>query len=121
MKFYYNGKLIRTSKSHTYTHAVIDTVTGGCKGCRASKETAEAIISTEVAYYEKKIGNYKNAVKALQNGKSGYYAKDGRRTYYSKFSADSTVERYNEWIGWDRNYINSVKANWQVVELEARA
>lgn len=120
MKFYYNGQLVRTSKSHEYTHAVIDTITGGCKGCRVGKDKAEAIISTEVAYYEKKINNYTNAIKAMKNGKNGYYAKDGRHTYFRKFSSDSTIERYNEWIEWNRNYINSVKANWKVVELEAR-
>lgn len=120
MKFYYNGKLVRTSKSHTYTHAVIDISTGGCKGCRTSRDTAEAIITSEVAHYEKKVGNYENAIKAMESGKSGYYAKDGRHTYYTKFSADSTVEKYMEWIEWNRDYINSIKANWQVVELEAR-
>ena len=120
MKFYYNDKLIRTSKNHIYTHAVIDITTGGCKGCRADKANAEAIISAEVANYEKRISNYENAIKALQNGKSGYYAKDGRHTYYSRFDADSTVEKYTEWIEWNRNYINEVKTNWQVVELEAR-
>lgn len=120
MKFYYEGKLVRTSKTHEYTHAVIDITTGACKGCRVGKDKAEAIISAEVSYYDKKISNYTNAIKALENGKSGYYAKDGRHTYYCKFSSDITVERYKEWIAWDKDYINSVKANWKVVELEAR-
>lgn len=120
MKFYYNGQLVRTSKNHEYTHAVINIVSGGCMGCRVGKDKAEAIISTEVAKYEKQIANYENAIKALQNGKSGYYAKDGRHTYFSKFSADNTVEKYREWIAWNMDYINKVKANWQVVELEAR-
>lgn len=120
MKFYYNGQLIRTSKNHIYTHAVIDTTTGGCKGCRKDKATAEAVISSEVAYYENQIKNYESAIKALKSGKSGYYAKDGRHTYFSRFSANITVEKYTEWINWRRDYINSVKANWKVVELEAR-
>lgn len=121
MKFYYNGKLVRTSKNHEYTHAVINITNDGCMGCRASKETAEAIITSEIAQYEKRIANYESAIKALESGKSGYYAKEGRRIYYNKFSSDSTVERYIERIEWCREYINKVMANWQVVELEARA
>lgn len=120
MKFYYNGNLVRTSKSHEYTHAVIDITTGGCKGCRVGKDNAEAIITSECARYEKQIKNYESAIKALQSGKSGYYAKDGRHTYYNRFSADNTVEKYNEWIAWNREHIDSIKTNWQVVELEAR-
>lgn len=118
MKFYYNGTLVRTSKNHEYTHAVINTVSGGCMGCRVGKDKAEAIISTEVAQYEKRIANYKSAIKALEDGKSGYYAKEGRHTYFNKFSPDSTVEKYRERIEWCREYIDKVKANWQVVELE---
>lgn len=120
MKFYYNGQLVRTSKNHIYTHAVINAKNNACMGCRASKDSAEAIISTEVAQYEKRIANYESAIKALESGRSGYYAKEGRHTYYERFSADRTVEKYTEWIEMNRAYIDNVKANWQVVELEAR-
>ncbi len=120
MKFYYNGKLVRTSKTHAYTHAVIDITTGGCKGCRTSKESAEAVISSEIAQYSKKNDNYKTAIKALENGKSGYYGKDGRRTYYEKFASEDTVEKYNRWIAVNDEYIEEIKANWKVVALEAR-
>lgn len=120
MKFYYNGQLVRTSKNHIYTHAVINAENNACMGCRASKDTAEAVISTEVAQYEKRIANYESATKALESGKSGYYAKEGRHTYFNKFSPDSTVERYRERIEWCREYIDYIKANWKVVELEAR-
>ena len=120
MKFYYNGQLIRTSKSHEYTHAVIDTLTGECKGCRVGKDKAEAIISSEIASHEKYIANYKSAIKAMESGKSGYYAKEGRHTYYHKIPIDRTVDKYREWIEWNRKYIDSVKADWKVVELEVR-
>ena len=120
MKFYYNGKLIRTSKNHEYTHAVIDITTGKCKGCRANEYTASTIISTECAWYERQIDNYRNAIKALESGKKGYYAKDGRRTYFSRFDADASVENYTRWIEWNMEHIKEIKANWKVVELEAR-
>ncbi len=120
MKFYYNGQLVRTSKSHEYTHAVIDITTNGCKGCRVGRYKAEAIISAEVAEYERRAKNYESAIKALESGKTGYYVKEGRRTWFNKFSADATVEKYREWIAWNREYVDSIKANWKVVELEAR-
>lgn len=44
MKFYYNGQLMRTSKTHNYTHAVIahhDDGTISCIACSASRELAE--------------------------------------------------------------------------------
>lgn len=120
MKFYYNGELIRTSKNHVYTHAVINITNGACQGCRSGKDKAEALISSEIARYEQNIKNCEAAIKALQAGKSGYYEKDGRRTWFNKFSPSSTVEGYLARIEWNVNYINEIKATWKVVELEAR-
>lgn len=121
MKFYYNGNLVRTSKNHIYTHAVVNTVSGKAIGCRANKENAEAIISSEIAQYERGIKNCESAIKALQSGKSGYYSKDGRRSWFCKFDPDRTVSDYEEWIESRRNRIEEIKATWKVVELEARS
>lgn len=120
MKYYYNGELVRTSKNHIYTHAVIDITNNSLKGCRSSKDNAEAIISSEISHYEQKIRNYESALKALENGKSGYYAKEGRRTYYNRFDPARTAEEYRKWIEWNKEYISRVKNNWKVVELERR-
>jgi hypothetical protein len=120
MKFYYNGQLVRSSKNHTYTHAVINTENNACMGCRTSKENAEAIITSEIADLNRKITNSESAIKALESGKSGYYVKEGRRTWYCKFSKDDTVEWYTEGIERRRERIGYIKTNWQVVELEAR-
>lgn len=120
MKFYYNDKLIRTSKNHIYTHAVINIDTGKCEGCRADKANAEAIISTKIAENEKYIRNEENAIKAMEAGKNGYYIKEGRHSWFCKFNANNSIERYKEAIEWLKQDIEYIKANWQVVELEAR-
>lgn len=119
MKFYYNGQLVRTSKNHEYTHAVIDTTDGKAVGCRVGEDKAQAIISTEVSQTQRSINNCKNAIKAMEQGKSGYYYKDGRRTYYCKFGT-RTADDYRERIEWLESYIDRINATWKVVELEVR-
>lgn len=122
MKFYYNGKLVRTSKNHEYTHAVIDITNNACVGCRVGADKAEAIIRGEISATERSIANCKTAIKALENGKSGFHAKEGRgRTWYHKFTTSDTVEKYNRSIEQLKGYIDRINATWQVVELEARA
>ena len=51
MKFYYDGELIRTSKTHTYTHAVVAPAAPQLMnrwvvfGCRSSLEGAEKLLA----------------------------------------------------------------------------
>ena len=120
MKFYYLGKLMRTSKNHMYTHAVVDMRTGECIGCRANEENAHAIIRTELSQCERSIANCRSAIKALRDGKSGYYEKEGRRTWYNRFSPSTTEERYTTSIERIEQYMDRIKRDWCVVELEAR-
>ena len=53
MKFYYDGELIRTSKTHHYTRAVVTRTKPGATnkwdalGCRASLENAKALLAQE--------------------------------------------------------------------------
>ena len=119
MKFYYNGQLVRTSKNHEYTHAVIDMSNGNLEGCRANKETAESIISSEISRVSKSIQNHKNELKAIEQGKKMYRVKEGRRNYWMPITR--TAEQVKKNIEWCENYIKKVEANWKVVELEARA
>ena len=69
MKFYYNGKMIRTSKNHIYTHAVINKETGALIGCRKSLELAEAIKTGEINRYYHAIAVHEAEIKALKAGK----------------------------------------------------
>lgn len=53
MKFYFDGELIRTSKTHHYTHAVVAPANPEAKnkwltyGCRASLASAQALLDQE--------------------------------------------------------------------------
>lgn len=53
MKFYFDGELIRTSKTHRYTHAVVLPTNPGATnkwdvlGCRASLANAKALMAQE--------------------------------------------------------------------------
>ena len=53
MKFYFDGELIRTSKTHRYTHAVVLPTNPGATnkwdvlGCRASLANAKALLAQE--------------------------------------------------------------------------
>lgn len=63
MKFYFDGELIRTSKTHHYTHAVVAPANPEAKnkwlayGCRASLKSAQALLAQErrrIAKYNQK-------------------------------------------------------------------
>ena len=123
MKFYYNGQLMRTSKNHNYTHAVVIEDEKGlrCYGCHKDAKGCEAEINRSINECLRGIDNANEALKALAAGKDGYYAKDGRgRRWFTKFKNTSTVEFYNNWINDNKAYIDTVRRTWKVVELEAR-
>lgn len=120
MKFYYNGKLIRTSKNHIYTHAVINNTTGALIGCRKSLELAEAIKTGEINRYYHAIAEQEAAIKALKAGKKGIWLKDGRHSWYKEFTDKHTVEYFEECIESLKRSIEYFSENWEIVELEAR-
>ena len=115
MKYYYNGKLMRTS-NHVYTHAVIDN-NGKCVACRNGY--ANAVKAKNAERSDKAIREANNAINALKAGRSYYFFKIGQCSYKHTFEAKDTIERYqgvieraNEW--------NKVVDSWQIVELEAK-
>lgn len=67
MKFYFDGELIRTSKTHRYTHAVVLPTEPGATnkwdvlGCRASLANAKALLAQE----QRRIAKY-NPEKAAE-------------------------------------------------------
>lgn len=123
MKFYYNGQLMRTSKNHNYTHAVVIEREDGtirCYGCHKDRKGCEAEITREINACNRGIENAQAAIKALEAGKAGYYAKEGRGTWYVKFDRMRTADYYNDWIESNKATIDRVRRTWKVVELEAR-
>ena len=119
MKFYYNNVLVRTSKTHVYTHAVM-TKDGKLVGCRTGKEAAEGIITSEINGAERELENLNRALKAMQNGEKKYLYKEARRSCYITFQQGRTVAYYEEAIEDMNKWIANVRENWMVVELEAR-
>ena len=123
MKYYYNNQLIRTSKNHIYSHAVIVIRDNGeiiVRGCRRSFKEAEALKNSEINAYSRGIENCYKAIKALQEGKEGYFSRDGRKDWWIKFTSKNTVEYYEEIIENSKKAIKNIQSNWQIVELEAR-
>lgn len=124
MKFYYNGQLIRTSKNHVYTHACIDIETNDLKGCSASREGAEKVKNDRLRELSNHLENEQKRLKALQEGKSGYHGRDGRKAYYYKFGScgfrEDTIEEAERYIDWYLKEIEKTNKAWQIVELEAR-
>lgn len=120
-KFYYNGKLVRTSENHNYTHAVIvvndQGEFNGLCGCRTSENAAQSIISSEISAYNRGIENCMSKVKAMQAGKNCYYCKDGRRGFYERISKDESVERLLGWAETAKQRIEWIRTHWKVVEL----
>ena len=66
MKFYFDGELIRTSKAHRYTHAVVLPTKPGATnkwdavGCRTSLKSAQALLAQDrrrIAKYNQKTAD----------------------------------------------------------------
>lgn len=123
MKFYYNGQLVRTS-NHAYKFACLE-VRGGkyitvC--CSKTRDGAEKAKNHELSDCDRIIENVTNAIKAKEAGKKGYYAREGRRTYFLKFDDSFYYE-----LDYMKNKIESlkeriedVKNNWVIVELQTK-
>lgn len=111
MKYYINGKLVRTSKN-TYTHAVMfDDIMLSCCGNyeRATKEMGKRI--SEV---RSRIKDYEAAIKAIDAGKSYYMTTICRRSY--KAEVKHSREEYEGYIAAAQGRIT----RYHIAELETR-
>ena len=117
MKFYYNDKLVRTSKTHEYRYGVYHTKIDKVIACSASKDGAQSFIDAKIADLNRRIENNENALKAIAKGKTHYDYKDGRKTYYEKVSSE---ESHKEWLKDYKEILENVKRTHKIVELEAR-
>ena len=122
-KFYYNGNLMRTSQNHIYTHALIHISGGKPITCSASYDGCLKEKNRQISNCRQNISNCQAKIKALQAGKAGYYYKDGRNTWYSKFDPNSeldTIEHAQETIDWCTKRIETITNEYIIVELEMR-
>ena len=120
MKFYFNGKLIRTSANHEYTHAVINMDNEELIGCRSSEKSAHQLLDSEISQFRTGIKNCNIAIKALNAGKRYYVVKIGRRSCPIYFQKTDTVQGFEDWIATCERNIEYIKNNYKVVELERR-
>lgn len=112
MKFYIDGKLVRTSKTHDYTHALMwhDSVIS----CHGSYEQAVKALNRKIAERNYDIENNRAAIKAIDEGRTNYLWKFGRERWQAKVSEprenyEATIVRLKECI-----------THYHVRELEAR-
>lgn len=120
MKFYYNNKLVRTSKTHEYKYALIWEGTGNLVMCSATREGCEKEIKSRIGHCREAIENYENIIKAINNGSKKFLAKAGRKSFYIDIPVDS-VEKCKEYIGHEREKIEAYIRKMKIVELEVRA
>lgn len=115
MKYYIDGKLVRTSKTRTYTHAVLfdDEVVACC----GSYLLANKELDRRLAHLCAANRDYRAAIEAIDNGKSYYMARlcsDNRRPY--KNPIKRSREEYMKWIAENEDK----KTRLHIRELEAR-
>lgn len=121
MKFYYNGKLIRTSKSHVYTYAVINGE--NCVACSSTFEGAKKVVYSELSHCERGIQTCLNMKNAIEKGDAGFWDVSERKKLWIKIDKSykyHTIESADRNIKYYKNRIEEVNLNWKVVELEAR-
>lgn len=120
MKFYYDGQLIRTSKNHHYTHAcVIKAKDGKWKtlGCSSTREGAEKVKNQRIISYLNGIESYEKQIKALDEGKSGYYSKGYGFIKFSESYYKTDKESRLKEIEHLKAEIEKVKETWLIVEV----
>ena len=121
MKFYYNGKKVRESKTHAYKYGVYSVESEKLLGCSETREGAEAQITRLTAYSRDALKTYEGALKALRFGSRGFDSFYGRRSTYVIFREEHTEKYFIEQIDYHRANIARIQSTCKVVELEARA
>ncbi len=109
MKFYYNGKLVRTSKTHYYTHAVM-TADNRLISCASSYELAQKSMLSNTATERDCLGFYKEELKNLKLGRNSFWYKN--RKCFVKHDAE-LLEVYIKQI---EDYLKGL----HIVKLTAR-
>lgn len=121
MKFYYNGKLVRTSKTHEYKYGVYSANQDKVIACSATREGAEAHITRIMSDSRDRLKTYEGALKALKAGASGFDSYFGRRSTYIRFRQEHTEKYFTEQIDYYKENLIKIRNNCKIVELEIRA
>lgn len=127
MKFYYDGQIIRTSKTHHYTHACInknkdDNGKHQCYGCSATRKGAEKIKQDILRRYQTQIEHNKIAMKAKEEGKKGYRNTRGEFIkFYNEETPQEYIEACKRYIEEGERLYKAVSENWIIVEVSEEA
>ena len=126
MKFYYNGKLMRTSKTREYHFAVLNT-NGTCNSCHSTREAAEKEWRRPIAAHETAIEEDLQCIKALERGKDHIDLKCRCGWIRVQLKGKDLFGNDRGQVSTWREYIESHKRDIaklrtrEIVELEARA
>ena len=108
MKFYYNNKLVRTSKTHNYKYGVF-TSNDKLLACASSFELAQKAIITATNSERHNLEFYKKELEAIEKGKEKFWGKK----YLHK--VEDTKEECEEIIKRLENYLSGI----HIEELKA--
>jgi hypothetical protein len=123
MKFYYNGKLIRTSKTGEYKYALLDQ-NGKCLTCSATLKGAQSYKDSAISKKRNSIKSNENLINALRTGASHFDAIANGKTSRVKIEKDyigHSLEFAQTIVAELNESIELISNGWQIVELEARA
>lgn len=117
MKFYYQDKLVRTSKTHHYAFAVICENKNGFSvwACASTRELAEKARAKEIRWFENQAEGLRLHIEAIENGKKEYY-RNGRYFKTNPADLESLKHHYEE----NSNIAKDRAATLKIVELEER-
>lgn len=119
MKFYYDGQLIRTSKTHEYKFACVRLAEDGRYknlGCSATYKGACKERDSRVSGYRSNEAFCKVCADAVRNGKTFVWNKVCGRSY--RHMLDRTAEEYDRLAKESAELANYYETAYKIVELE---
>ena len=114
MKFYYNDKLVRTSKTHIYTHAVM--FNENLIACSSSYDLAVKRLNEFISKNDKNMEYYEEVITKYENGIKSKVYSNGRY----KTMTDEIYNEYVEMLNRAKEYRKEKVNNTHIVELEQR-
>ena len=122
MKFYYDGQLIRTSKTHIYTHACIRKGENGyiCLGCSSTRAGAEKVKNDKMRELENAVYSYTARIEAIKAGKTGFYNIKHKWISF-KECHNVTLEELERRLEISKASVERVKNEWMIVEVNGEA
>ena len=127
MKFYYNGTLMRTSKTHEYHFAILGE-DDKLWSCHSTLEAAQKEFRRPIAERESSIEDCRKAIEAIENGRLYFDTKVCRRWYRVSLKGKnldgklrSDANTWREDIEMYRSSIEKLTKTRRIVELEMRA